>query len=188
MAWGIQAVPISTTVLFDVPQKEIASRIRAEILASIDTRIVTGFMTVGGLRAISAALLASPKRLSTLVVGAATYPAFEALDGLIAGGVPNERLFVHLGHTKPSRSKKHPYTRYHRHQDVHIFQRLKVGTPQLAKYLDNNGIRGCVDANVRTAWGWLSRALEGDPADLARLKAWNLDTGKDATGSYGAWA
>lgn len=104
---------ISTTVLFDVPQKEIASRIRAEIAASVDTRIVTGFMTVGGLDAISAPIIASPKRLHTLVVGAGTYPAFEALDDLCAAGVPNDRLFVHFGHTKRSGGKKHPYTRFH---------------------------------------------------------------------------
>ncbi|PJI42190.1 zinc dependent phospholipase C family protein [Ferrovibrio sp.] len=49
------------------------------------------------------------------------------------------------------------------HQDVYIFRRLKIGTPELADHLDNNGIRGCVDNTgaldgvITNAW---KRALE----------------------------
>jgi hypothetical protein len=51
--------------------------------------------------------------LATIIVGAATYPAFEALDSLNAAGVPFSKMFVHLGHTRPSGTIKHPTVRFH---------------------------------------------------------------------------
>lgn len=53
--------------------------------------IVTGFATPGGLAAISGPLKAQPQKLRTLIVGAGTYPGFEALDDLLAVGVPPDR-------------------------------------------------------------------------------------------------
>jgi phosphatidylserine/phosphatidylglycerophosphate/cardiolipin synthase-like enzyme len=47
-------------------------------------------------------------------VGAGTYRAYEAFDGLIASGVPLDRFFVHLGHSRPTgASAKHRFYRYH---------------------------------------------------------------------------
>jgi len=104
---------ITTSVLFDVPQQEIASRIATRISESTATSIVTGFATPGGLGAISAAIKGQPRRLNTLVIGAATYPGFMALDELVAMGVPRDRLLVHLGHSCNTNTKKHPFARYH---------------------------------------------------------------------------
>jgi hypothetical protein len=104
---------LNSTVLFDRPQHEIASLIVDRISQSTSTSIVTGFATPGGLAAIAASIRSQPTRLKTLVVGAATYPGFEALDELIDADVPRANLFVHLGHTCATRSRKHPYARYH---------------------------------------------------------------------------
>lgn len=104
---------VAATVLFELPQTEIASRIESAIAQSTTTRIVTGFATPGGLTAISGPLQAAPKKLKTLVVGAATYPAFEVLDSLISWGVSASVLRVHLGHTFRTGGRKHPFARYH---------------------------------------------------------------------------
>jgi len=104
---------LTAKVLFDVPQQEIASLIAARMNQSTSTSIVTGFATPGGLGAISAAFKAQPTRLNTMVIGAATYPGFRALDDLLAVGVPRNRLLVHLGHSCKTNTKKHPFARYH---------------------------------------------------------------------------
>lgn len=102
-----------STVLFNRPQKEIASLIVNRIAGSSTTSIVTGFATPGGLAAIVAPIRTKPQRLKTLVVGAATYPSFDAFDDLVAAGVPIDRLRIHLGHTAESGGRKNPFARYH---------------------------------------------------------------------------
>src|ERR1051326_3098471 len=104
---------LTAKVLFDVPQQEIASLIASRMTQSTSTSIVTGFATPGGLGAIAAAFKAQPTRLNTMVIGAATYPGFRALDDLLAVGVPRDRLLVHLGHSCKTNTKKHPFARYH---------------------------------------------------------------------------
>ena len=74
---------LTSTVLFDLPQKEIASLIADRMRRSSAMSIVTGFATPGGLAAIFEPIVAQPQKLQTLVVGAATYPGFEALDKLL---------------------------------------------------------------------------------------------------------
>ncbi len=105
--------PLNSTVLFDLPQSQIASLILDRISNSIETSIITGFATPGGLAAIAEPIKARPEILQALVIGAATYPGFEALDELVAAGVPLDRLHVHLGHTSESRAKKNPFVRFH---------------------------------------------------------------------------
>lgn len=75
--------------------------------------IVAGFATPGGLSAISAPIMTRPKVLRAFIVGAATYPGFQAMDELLAGGVPADRLHVHLGHTSATGGHKNPFARYH---------------------------------------------------------------------------
>jgi hypothetical protein len=104
---------VTSTVLFELPQKEIASLVADRIARSSTTSIVTGFATPGGLAAIAAPIKARPQCLKTLVVGAATYPGFEALDELIVAGVPADRLHVHLGHTCETGGRRNPFARYH---------------------------------------------------------------------------
>ena len=101
------------TVLFDLPQREIASLIVDRMGKSIKTCIVTGFATPGGLAAISRPITSRPHTLKSLVVGAATYPGLQALDGLLAAGVAPDSLHVHLGHTSKTGGRKNPFARYH---------------------------------------------------------------------------
>jgi hypothetical protein len=104
---------MTSTVLFDLPQTEIASLITDRMTRASDFSIVSGFATVGGLASICGPICARPQALKTLVVGAATYPGFEALDELLAAGVPPDRLHVHLGHTAATGGRKHPFARFH---------------------------------------------------------------------------
>jgi len=104
---------VSTKVLFGLPQKEIASAIVSCMDRSIRTSIITGFVTPDGLKKISKSIVKRPSSLQNFVVGAATYPAFEALDRLVAAGVQSDRLRVHLGHSALTGGKKHPFARYH---------------------------------------------------------------------------
>lgn len=75
---------MTSTVLFDLPQREIASLITDRMTRASDFSIITGFATPGGLASISGPIRTRPQSLKTLVVGAATYPGFEALDQLLA--------------------------------------------------------------------------------------------------------
>jgi hypothetical protein len=104
---------LTPTVLFQLPQEEIASLLVDRIAGSSSTSIVTGFATPGGLAAIAPPIRARPLCLRTLIVGAATYPGFEVLDELLIAGVPPDRLHVHLGHTRETGGKKNPFARYH---------------------------------------------------------------------------
>jgi hypothetical protein len=104
---------VSPTILFELPQKEIASLVVDGIARSSATSIVTGFATPGGIAAIAPPIRARPQCLKALIVGAATYPGFEALDELIAAGVSADRLHVHLGHTSETGGRKNPFARYH---------------------------------------------------------------------------
>jgi hypothetical protein len=104
---------VTPTVLFETPQQEIASMILGCITNSSATSIVTGFATPSGLEAIAGPILARPSLLKTLVVGAANYRAFEALDDLIAGGVSSNRLHVHLGHSSKTGWRKKPFVQFH---------------------------------------------------------------------------
>lgn len=89
---------VTSTILFEVPQQEVASLIKSHIDRSSETSIVSGFATSGGLAAIATPIRRQPLRLKTLIVGAATYAGFSALDDLITAGVPGNRLYVHLVH------------------------------------------------------------------------------------------
>jgi phosphatidylserine/phosphatidylglycerophosphate/cardiolipin synthase-like enzyme len=101
------------TALFSRPQHEIRSVLEAHMKRAAMIRIVTGFATPGGVSSLRAALASNYVALETLVVGAGTYPAFEALDLLSAAGVPVQNMFVHLGHTKHSGTRKKPTVRFH---------------------------------------------------------------------------
>jgi hypothetical protein len=104
---------MTPTVLFDLPQREIASLIADRMTDASEFSIVTGFATPGGLASICGPIRARPQSLKTMVVGAATYPGFEALDELHAAGVSPDRLYVHLGHTAATGGRKHPFARFH---------------------------------------------------------------------------
>lgn len=104
---------VTTTVLFATPQAEVATLIAQRMSQADAVSIVTGFATPGGVASIAAPIRTAPHRIKTFIVGSATYKGFQALDDLIAVGVPRENIFVHLGHTRPSGSHKHPTVRFH---------------------------------------------------------------------------
>lgn len=106
-------MPLKATVLFDLPQREIASLLVDRMEQSKETSIVTGFATPGGLEIISDPIKSRPISLKTIVVGAATYPGFQTLDDLLAAGVSPDCMRIHLGHTAATGGKKHPFARYH---------------------------------------------------------------------------
>lgn len=103
----------TATVLFDRPQQEIASILVDRLTKSLSTSIVTGFATPGGLEALAGPIKTRPSSIRSIVLGGATYPGFETLDELNAAGVSLSRLYVHLGHTRPSGFRKKPTVRFH---------------------------------------------------------------------------
>jgi HKD family nuclease len=114
---------VTTTVLFDRPQQEIASLIQARLETCETAKIVTGFATPGGLAAIARPIRARPGILSTFIVGAGTYPAFQALDELISAGVSPGSLFVHLGHAvDQSANKSSNLFRTMLHSKIYYFE------------------------------------------------------------------
>ncbi len=106
-------MPLKATVLFDHPQTAIAAQISQKLATSTRSLIVTGFATPGGVDTIASAVRTNPKSLESLVIGAATYPGFEAIERLIAMGVPETRFRVHLGHTRESGTPRNPFIRFH---------------------------------------------------------------------------
>ena len=115
---------VTATVLFDRPQIEIASTILDCMARCSSASIVTGFATPGGLEAISEPVGLRPALLNALIIGAANYRAFEALDDLISAGVPVNRLFVHLGHSASTGWPNKPFRKFHPmlHSKVYYFE------------------------------------------------------------------
>ena len=99
-------------VLFDTPQREVASLLRSRLDACSSADVVVGFMTVEGVEAIAAPMRTQPNKLRRLVVGAGNYKAFEACDQLIRAGVAPGAINVHLGFTRTNRGKR-GFVRYH---------------------------------------------------------------------------
>jgi hypothetical protein len=104
---------MTTTVLFGTPQREISSRINAKLSECVSANIITGFLTPSGIKSIVGPIRNRPNLLAGFVVGAATYRGFQALDELVALGVPLDRIRVHLGHTRESGTRRHPIVRHH---------------------------------------------------------------------------
>ncbi|TMI97296.1 MAG: NgoFVII family restriction endonuclease [Bacteroidetes bacterium] len=122
---SIITMALNSTVLFGTPQSEIASLLNQKISNAIKIKIITGFATVEGIKVLENSLSTNPSALDVLVVGAGTYKAYEALDRLIGFGVPNNNLYIHLGHTRMTKSgAKHPFYRYHPmlHSKIYYFE------------------------------------------------------------------
>jgi hypothetical protein len=145
---------MNTTILFDRPQKEIASLINARLSHCTAASIVTGFLTPSGLRAIAGPLRARPNILQQLVVGAATYAGFQALDVLVNMGVPIARLRVHLGHTRESGSRKRPIVRHHPMLHSKIY------------YMELPGDQACAFVGSNNLTSFALRGLNGEACVL----------------------
>lgn len=131
---------VNTQVLFDRPQREIATLLRDRLAKCRKVRIVSGFATIDGFEAIFPSLRASNGKLQDLVVGAATYKAFELFDELLGSGVPASRLRVHLGHTRLSGARAaHPFHRYHPmlHSKVYM---MDMGSGNSAVFIGSHNL------------------------------------------------
>jgi hypothetical protein len=139
------------TVLFDLPQSEIASVLNHRIANAVRIEIVTGFITVEGIKVLENALRTNPRNLVVLVVGSGTYKAYEALDHLIGIGVPNGSLFVHLGHTRlTGPGATHRFYRYHPMLHSKIF------------YLENADKTACAFIGSHNVTGFALMGLNGE--------------------------
>jgi len=154
---------ITSTVLFESPQFEIASLIKDKFSKANVIKIVTGFLTVEGVKALESALIINYSALEVLVIGAGTYKAYVALDHLIDIGVPNSNLLVHLGHsrlTKPGAS--HSFYRYHPMLHSKIYYTEHTDNTACA-FIGSHNITGFALMGLN---GEASVMLEGDVNDL----------------------
>jgi hypothetical protein len=131
---------LTSTILFDMPQSEIASLIVDRMGKAIGTSVVTGFATQGGLAAIADPIKARPTMLKALVVGSATYSGFQALDDLLAAGVQKNRLYVHLGHTSGT-GGPNTFVRYHPmlHSKVYF---MELANSNACAFIGSHNITG----------------------------------------------
>jgi hypothetical protein len=63
-------------------------------------------------------------KIKRFVLGAGTFKAFEALDGLISSGLPTGAARVHLGYTRATGGRKHLFARYRPmlHSKIYFFE------------------------------------------------------------------
>lgn len=118
---------LNVTTLFDAPQSEIATLLNQKISSAKNIKIVTGFATVEGIKALESSLQNNTKALEALIIGAGTFKAYEAFDRLIELGISNDNLYVHLGHTRFTKAgAAHPFYRYHPmlHSKIYYFENM----------------------------------------------------------------
>ena len=158
---------ITAQVLFGKPQQEIASLLRDRLSRCNQAWLVAGFITVEGVAAIEQPLRANPGKLAQLVVGAATWRAFDALDQLRTAGVAASALYVHLGHTRATGpSATHRFYRYHPmlHSKVYLME-MPDGTS--AAFIGSHNLTGFALLGLNGEAGVL---LEG-PSNDAQFAA-----------------
>ncbi len=154
---------VKVEVLFYKPQREIASRLRDHIDRSVSVSMVSGFATPSGIDQISHPLMANPAKLESLVVGAGTFRAFEAIDGLLDAGVAPNRLFVHLGMSRATGGVKNPFARYRPmlHSKIYL---LDMGEGKASAFVGSHNLTGFAMQGLN---GEASILLEGDADDEA---------------------
>ena len=133
---------LNARFIYDTPHREIASVLSSLYGCCASASLVVGFMTVEGIDTIIDPIAADPTKLGVLVVGAATWRAFDAFDRLRSLGVPPDRLRVHLGHSRPTTSgARHAFYRYHPmlHSKVYLFD-LKNGNA--SSFVGSHNITG----------------------------------------------
>jgi hypothetical protein len=132
---------VTVQILFDQPQHEIASLVRDRLTRCRSASLVAGFMTSAGIEAIAEPLHKGPGKLTALVIGAGTYQAFQAFDGLLDAGVPPNRLRVHLGFSGPSGGRDNPFHRYHPmlHSKVYL---MEMGDGTASAFVGSHNLTG----------------------------------------------
>jgi hypothetical protein len=174
-------MPLTATVLFDLPQREIASLIVDRLGKSNQTSIVTGFATPGGLETISEPIAARPSSLKTLVVGAATYPAFQTLDNLLAAGVIPDCLRVHLGHTSETGGRKNPFARYHPMLHSKVYY-MEFPDSKACAFIGSHNMTSFALTGLNGEAGVLLEGPVGSP-ELAKVRT-HIDTARSQAIQY----
>lgn len=153
-------------VLFGKPQQEIASRLRNHIQRCESVSLVSGFVTPSGIEQVAAPVLTNPAKLAALVVGAGTFGAFQALDGLLDAGVSPANVFVHLGMSRMTGGRKNPFARYRPmlHSKIYL---LDMGRGISAAFVGSHNLTGFAMQGLNGEAGIL---LEGDATDHALVE------------------
>lgn len=150
-----------------MPQREIRSLLQDRLYQCHSVSFVSGFVTVEGIEAIAPAIRVDPAKLNHLVVGAGTYRAYDAFDRLIGAGVPLDRFFVHLGHSRATGgSAKYRFYRYHPmlHSKVCL---LHMGNSSACAFVGSHNLTGFALLGLNGEAGIL---IEG-PADSPEFLA-----------------
>lgn len=141
------------------PHHNIARLIQNRLACCREARIVAGFATPDGVAALKVGA-AAPK-ITRLVLGAGTFKAFEALDILIASGLPARAARLHLGYSRATGWPKNPFERLRPmlHSKIYYFE-MPDGTA--AAFIGSHNLTGFA---LR---GWNGEAavlLEGPASD-----------------------
>lgn len=150
---------VTATFLHAYPHTKIATMVRERLVGCRDAQIVSGFATPDGIDALRAK--ASAGKISRLVLGAATFKAFEALDDLIEAGLSAMAARVHLGHSRRTGGRKHPFERLRPmlHSKVYLFD-MPDGSS--AAFVGSHNLTGFALRGMNGEAGVL---LEGDASD-----------------------
>jgi hypothetical protein len=140
---GELLVPVQVQVLFDKPQHEIKSLLQHRLNRCHAASLVSGFVTVEGIEVVAPPIRVNPTKLNFIVVGAGTYRAYEAFDALVGSGVPLDRFFVHLGHSRPTTSTraKHAFYRYHPMLQSKVYL-LDMGDGSACAFVGSHNLTG----------------------------------------------
>ena len=123
-------------------------------------------MTVEGIQAIIDPLRSHPTKLDQLVVGAASFKAFEAYDHLINIGVNPSNLHVHLGFTRKTGVRaRYPFLRYHPMLHSKVFL-MEMGSGMSAAFVGSHNLTGFAMMGLN---GEAAVLLEG-PSSSAQFK------------------
>ncbi|WP_159351039.1 phospholipase D family protein [Roseomonas harenae] len=141
------------------PHHNIARLIQDRLARCREARIVAGFATPDGVAALKVGA-AAPK-ITRLVLGAGTFKAFEALDSLIASGLPASAARLHLGYCRATGWPKNPFERLRPmlHSKIYYFE-MPDGTA--AAFVGSHNLTGFA---LRGRNGEAAVLLEGPASD-----------------------
>jgi hypothetical protein len=110
---------VTAIFLHAEPHKKIATLIRDRLARCWEARIISGFATPDGVAALRVGAVAS--KIARLVLGAGTFKAFQALDSLIASGLPASAA---LGYSRATGWPKNPFERLRPmlHSKIYYFE------------------------------------------------------------------
>lgn len=156
---------VNLTLLHAHPQTRVDEVIRDRLTRCREAQIVSGFATPDGIDALNAFAFAG--KISCLVLGAATFQAFEALDKLIDAGLSARAARVHLGHSRKTGGRKHPFARMRPmlHSKVYLFD---MADGSAAALVGSHNLTGFALRGLNGEAGLLVEGCASDPvfADL----------------------